>query len=115
MAGEFGSQSILLTLFLIVRIRILKTDPDPRSCWIRIQFGFESTQGSIFYIFPPPPRGGGGNMTERAEGERKWKFKNKNKIIKNVFIFTLLQIYVRGKNLISERGVWKKYDFQCNI
>ena len=25
-------------------------------------------------------------------------------MIKNVFIFTLLQIYVRGKNIISEGG-----------
>ena len=31
-------------------------------------------------------------------------FKYKNKMIKNVFIFTLVQIYVRGKNMISERG-----------
>ena len=27
-------------------------------------------------------------------------------MIKNVFIFTLLQIYVREKNMICERGEW---------
>ena len=36
-------------------------------------------------------------------------------MIKNVFIFTLLQIYVRGKKYDLRRGMVKKYDFQCNI
>ena len=39
-------------------------------------------------------------------------------MIKNVFIFTLLQIYVREKKYDLRKGGvgwWKKYDFQCNI
>ena len=36
-------------------------------------------------------------------------------MIKNVFIFTLLQIYVVGKKYDLRKGGWKKYDFQCNI
>ena len=38
-------------------------------------------------------------------------FKQWNKMIKNVFIFSLLQMYVRGKNMISERGGGKNMIF----
>ena len=36
-------------------------------------------------------------------------------MIKNVLIFSLLEIYVRGKKYDLRKEGWKKYDFQCNI
>ena len=36
-------------------------------------------------------------------------------MIKNVFIFTLLQKYVRGKKYDLRKGWMEKYDFQCNL
>ena len=71
---------------------------------------------TIFYILTPPaPRGGGGEIWPKGlrgkekENLRKQFVQKLEQNDKNVFIFTLLQIYVRGK-LYLRKGEWKKYN-----
>ena len=75
----------------------------------------------ILHFNPARPPGGGGEIWPKGlrgkenENLRKQFVQKLEQNDKNVFIFTLLQIYVKGKKYDLRKGGWKKYYFHCKM